>query len=34
MTLWKGAPVAKAMVEEMIPGVEELKTKGAIAVCK
>lgn len=28
MTLWKGAPVAKAMVEEMIPQVEELKIQG------
>ncbi len=28
MTLWKGAPVAKAIVEEMIPQVEALKEKG------
>ncbi len=28
MTLWKGAPVAKAIVERMIPIVEALKEKG------
>ena len=28
MTLWKGAPVAKAITEGLIPTVEELKAKG------
>lgn len=28
MTLWKGAPVAKAITEGLIPAVEELKGKG------
>jgi hypothetical protein len=28
MTLWKGAPVAAALTEKLIPRVEELKNKG------
>ncbi len=30
MTLWKGAPVAAALTEKLVPRVEELKSKGVI----